>query len=244
MTRQPYQRVLVKLSGEMLCEGTAGGVHSAALARVVDEIAAVVREGTQVAVVVGAGNLLRGRDLIADPHIARPTADAMGMMATIINALALRDSLTGRDIPAVAMGAFRAGPYLPEFSREAGIAALQAGQVVLCAGGTGNPYFTTDTCATLRAAQLGCEVVLKATKVDGVYDRDPQKHPDAEKFETLTFSEALERDLGVMDAAAFSMCRDSGLEVLVFRFADAGNLLRAVRGESVGTLVRGPERKE
>jgi uridylate kinase len=197
-----------------------------------------------VAVVVGAGNLLRGRDLTEDPHVARSTADAMGMMATVINALALRDSLSGRDVPAVAMGAFKAGPYLPEFSREAGIAALEAGKVVICAGGTGNPYFTTDTCATLRAAQLGCEVVLKATKVDGVYDRDPQSCPEAERFETLTFSEALQRDLGVMDAAAFSMCRDSGLEVLVFRFADKGNLQRAVRGEAVGTLVSGSAGKE
>ncbi|MFP4053497.1 MAG: UMP kinase [Phycisphaerae bacterium] len=235
--QKPYRRVLIKLSGETLGEESRGGISSDALAKVADELSPVVASGVQVAVVVGAGNIVRGRTLATDENIARNTADAMGMMATYINALALRDTLCGRGMPAVTMGAFAAGPYVPLFTREDALDALAEGKVVILAGGTGNPYFTTDSCASLRAAQMDVEVILKATQVDGVYDCDPRTNPEAKKFDALTFDEALQRRLGIMDATAFDMCRQSGIDVLVFRFAEAGNLARAVAGEPVGTVV-------
>ena len=232
-----YKRVLIKLSGETLGEPGRGGISSESLAKVADELEPVVAAGVQTAIVIGAGNLIRGRNLSEDPHIHRNTADAMGMMATCINALALRDTLTGRGMDARIMGAFQAGPYVDLFTREDALEVLEAGRVLILAGGTGNPCFTTDSCASLRAVQIDAEVILKATQVDGVYDSDPRTNPQAKKFDSLSFDEALERRLGIMDATAFDMCRDSGIDVLVFCFADEGNLRRAVSGEPVGTVV-------
>jgi uridylate kinase len=232
-----YRRVLLKLSGEALCDSGARGVQSAALARTAGEILPVVRAGAQLAVVVGAGNLVRGRDLQGDAHVRRTTADAMGMLATVMNAVALRDTLAGTGAPAVALSAVDVPDVCPYYRSTDAREHLDAGRVVVLGGGTGSPFFTTDTCASLRACELDAEVICKATKVDGVFDDDPQTNPNAKRYHELTFAKAIEDRLAVMDQSAFSMCMEQGIDILVFRFDGSGNLLRAVRGEDVGTRV-------
>ncbi len=235
--RPAYRRVLVKISGEAMCAPGRFGVEAPAVEGVVAELAPLPERGVQVAVVVGGGNFFRGRTFSQAPFIQRPTADAMGMLATLINGLALQDALEGRGVPARLLSAVPAGGMCEPYVRRRALRHLEKGRVVLLAGGTGSPFFTTDTCAALRASELAADVLLKATKVDGVFEADPLTHPQARRFDRLTHAEVLSRQLGVMDLAAVSLCMDSRIPVVVFRLATPGNLLAAVRGEPVGTMI-------
>ncbi len=232
-----YKRVVLKISGEAFCLPGQTGIDAGALASAVDEILPVVEMGVQMGIVVGAGNFVRGRDLADDPTIGRVTADTMGMLATVINALALRDALAARGVAAEVLGAIPMAPVCEGFVARRAAAYLEAGRVVVLAAGTGSPFFTTDTCAALRALELGAEAVLKATKVDGVFDADPAVNPDATRYDRLTYEQVLADKLGVMDLTAVSMCMEGGVPVVVFQLSKPGNLAAAVRGEAVGTLV-------
>lgn len=232
-----YRRVVLKLSGEALCSQEGSGIDPEAVSSAVDEILGLVDIGVQVGIVVGAGNLLRGRDLIDDTSIARVTADHMGMLATVINAVALRDSLQARGRDARAMSAIPLPTICEPYSRREAVRHLQAGRIVLFAGGTGSPFFTTDTTAALRACEIDADLIVKGTKVEGVYDSDPVTNPDARKFDRLTYQEALARKLAVMDQAAFSLCSENRIPIVVCRLFTKGNLAKAVRGEPVGTIV-------
>jgi len=234
----PYQRIMLKLSGEALSTPGGFGLSSAKLKDVASSIKRVADEGIQIAVVIGGGNIWRYRDS-TESGIERTASDAMGMLATIMNSVGLQSALeelgqytrvcSAIDVPQLAE------PYL----RRRAIRHMEKGRIVLCAGGTGNPYFTTDSAAALRALELGCEILLKATNVDGVYDKDPDKHKNAKKYKELTYQEAIEKNLSVMDQAAFSLCRDQGLPIRVFNFTDRDNLLKAAKGKDIGTLVHG-----
>lgn len=235
MPKLRYKRVVLKLSGEMLQGKQWGGIEFAVARAMVNEIKTIVNAGCQVAVVVGAGNFFRGRE---HRHIQvdQVTADYMGMLGTVMNALALRTLCQIEEIPVVGLSALRVpqaiGDYTPERMNE----ALKLGKVVMLGGGTGNPYFSTDTAVAVRAAEAKADVILKATKVDGVYNKDPMVYGDVKKYEMLTFNQALKEKLKVMDAAAFSLCQETKIPILVFRYAK-GNLLKAVSGEKIGTLV-------
>ena len=236
-TRAKYKRVLLKLSGEALCAAGAGGLDAGALRKVALEIGRIVKMGVQVGLVIGGGNIARGRDFTGNHDIDRATADYMGMLATIINGLALRDTMEHLGIDAAIMSPI-ADPRLCEpFARRRALELLEQGKVLILAGGTGSPFFTTDTCAALRACELGAEVLLKATKVDGVFDSDPAANPKARKYHRLTYSKVLADRLGVMDLTAISMCMDRAIPVVVFAMAKSGNLAAAVRGQSVGTTI-------
>ncbi len=235
-----YRRVLLKLSGEAL-EGSQGaGIEAATLGRVADELAEVSRLGAQVAVVIGGGNFFRGLSGLAEIGIERSTGDTMGMLATVMNCLAMGDALEKRGQRACVLSAVSMGPVAERFSRRRALAAFEAGQLVLLGGGTGNPYFTTDTAAALRALEVSAEVLLKATKVDGIYDRDPVKHPGATRFARLRYGEVLERRLQVMDLTAVTLCRENKLPLVVFDLARTGNIRRVVEGDAaVGSWVEG-----
>ena len=234
-----YRRILLKLSGEVLhAKDGPDCIDPDVLARMADQIKAVRALGVQVGVVIGGGNIfrgLRGRDR----GFGRAEGDNMGMLATMINSLALTSALNAAGIPATCLAA-RAMPAVAElFTFRRAIELLEAGQVVVLGGGSGAPFFTTDSAAALRAAEIGAEVLLKATKVDGIYTADPVKDPTATKFDRLTYSEALARRLKVMDSTAFSLCMDNRIPILVFDFFKPGELLKVVRGQKAGTLVAG-----
>jgi len=230
-----FKRVLLKLSGEAL-GGADGGISAAAMAVVAGELRAVQQAGVQVGVVVGGGNFLRGRDLADNPRVARTTADYMGMLATNMNGLAMRDSLESHGIKATLLSAIPDARFCEPFNRRRAVELLDAGHVVIFSGGTGNPFFTTDTCAALRASEIGADGLFKATTVDGVYDSDPKKNPAAKKYDTLTYETAIKDRLGVMDLTAISLCMEQKIPIFVFR---AGKLAAAVAGEAVGTLITG-----
>lgn len=235
--RKPFRRVLLKLSGEAFCAPGQMGVDSAELELIAREVVSAVETGAQVAVVVGGGNIIRGATLAEAGHIPRSTADHMGMLGTVINGLALKEMLGTLGQPARCMTAIDIPAVAEPFIRGRAIRHLEKGHVVVLAAGTGNPFFTTDTCAALRATEMECQVVLKATKVDGVYTADPKKDPTATRFDSLTFDEALTRGLKIMDATALAMCKEQKLPVLVFDFKKKGNIRRVVEGESIGTLI-------
>mgnify|MGYP006288776855 FL=1 len=237
MARGPYQRVLIKLSGEAMCSPGGFGVDPAAVATAVDEVAGVVETGAEVALVIGAGNLVRGKRLASESSIDRATADYMGMLATVINALALQDVLEARGLQTRVLGAITMTAVCEPFIRRRAMRHLEKGRVILLAAGTGSPFFTTDTCAALRALEIGADVLLKATKVDGVFDSDPVENPEAQRFEQLSYQDVLARRLGVMDMTAISMCMEGNLPVVVFQLSKPGNLRAAVAGEPVGTLI-------
>ncbi|MFB3891249.1 MAG: UMP kinase [Phycisphaerae bacterium] len=232
-----YKRVLLKLSGEMLCSPDGFAVEAPAAAAVVAAVRDVIKLGVQVGLVVGAGNFIRGRDLASNPHIHRTTADYMGMLATIINGLALRDTLAAHGLAAVVMSPIGDARVCEPFVRERAIELMDAGSVVIFAGGTGSPFFTTDTCAALRAAEVGADVLLKATKVDGVFDSDPAVNKAAKKYDRLTYDKVLADRLGVMDLTAVELCRASRIPIVVFALARPGSLVDAVSGKRVGTIV-------
>jgi uridylate kinase len=234
--RSPFRRVLLKLSGEALEGAQGSGIAPETLDAVADQIREVRGLGVQVAVVIGGGNLFRGIAGAA-AGMNRAAADAMGMLATTINCLAMGDALVRAGQAATLLTARPMDGVGERFSRDRALAALEAGAAVLLAGGTGNPFFTTDTAAALRALEIEADVLLKATKVDGVYDRDPVRDPDAVRFDTLTFDEVLRRQLKVMDLTAITLCRDNGLPLVVFDMNRRGNIRRVVLGEDVGTKV-------
>ena len=231
-----YRRVLLKLSGEALMGGRASGIDAAQARRLACDIAAGAGRGVEMAVVVGGGNILRGA-AIAESGVHRVTGDHMGMLATLINALALQEALEQTGADCRVMSAVAVPDFCETYIRRRAQRHLQKGRVVVCATGTGNPFFTTDSAAALRAAELGAEVLLKATKVDGVYDSDPERHAQAERFERLGYDEALARKLGVMDSTALVLCRDHGIPVRVFRQLEPEALARILDGAAVGTLV-------
>jgi uridylate kinase len=231
------RRVVLKLSGEAFADPSLSyGIDPVTVRRVAKEIALVHGEGHEIAVVVGAGNIFRGLSSAAE-GMARANADYMGMLATVMNALALREALESAGCPARVQTAIRIEQVAEPYIRLRAIRHLEKGRVVVFAGGTGNPFFTTDTTAALRAAEIGAEVVLKATKVEGVYDADPVRQPDAHLFTELSYREVMERGLRVMDATAITMCMENDLPIRVFNISVPGNIARAVRGEPVGTLV-------
>jgi uridylate kinase len=231
-----YRRVLLKLSGEALMGGDAYGINREVLQRVAAEIKSVAAAGVQLAVVIGGGNIFRGIAPSAQ-GMDRASADYMGMLATVMNSLALQDALEKQGVPVRVQSALRIDQVVEPYVRRRAIRHLEQGRVLIFAAGTGNPFFTTDTAATLRGAEIGADIVLKATKVDGVYDRDPVKHADAKRYETIGYDEILEKRLGVMDAASIALCRDQNLPVRVFSLHKPGNLMRVCLGENVGTLV-------
>ncbi len=231
-----YKRVLLKLSGEALGGETGIGICQ----EVVHQMAAQIREvrqlGVQIVVVVGGGNIYRGLSGSAR-GTERATGDYMGMLATVINALALQDALEKQGVPTRVQSAITMSQVAEPFIRRRAVRHLEKGRVVIFGGGTGNPYFSTDTAAALRANEVAAEVVLKATKVDGIYDCDPKKHPDARKFPRITYQEALQRRLQVMDTTAFSLCMDNGMPIIVFNFFQPHSIRRVVLGEAIGTIV-------
>jgi uridylate kinase len=230
------RRVLLKLSGEALMGPQPYGIHRETLERIAEELAAVARAGVECACVVGGGNLFRGLSAAA-AGMDRAQADYMGMLATVLNALALEEALERRGTAARVLSALRVESVAEGYDRRATLAHLAAGRIVIFAAGTGNPFFTTDTAAALRAAEISAELVLKATKVDGVYDRDPVKHPEARRYETVSYDEVLAKRLAVMDATAIALLREQDIPVRVFSIHKPGALVRIVRGEPEGTLV-------
>ncbi len=231
-----YRRVLLKLSGEALMGDDAFGINRATIERMVADIGDVVALGVELAVVIGGGNIFRGVALGA-AGMDRATADYMGMMATVMNAMALQDAMRRAGIEARVQSALNIEQVVEPYIRPKAMRYLEEGKVVIFAAGTGNPFFTTDTAAALRGAEVGAQIVLKATKVDGVYTADPKKDPSATRYAHITFDEALNRRLQIMDATAFALCRDQKLPINVFDIGKAGALKRVVLGEDEGTLV-------
>jgi uridylate kinase len=237
MAEEPrYRRILLKLSGEALMGGQSFGIDEATVARIADEIASVHQLGVQVAIVIGGGNIIRG---LAASHrgIDRVTGDYMGMLGTVINALALQDALETRGSTTRVQTAIDIREVAEPFIRRRAIRHLEKGRIVIFAAGTGNPFFTTDSAAALRANKIHAEILLKATKVEGVFTSDPRLDPTAELLREVTYQEVLERDLKIMDAAAISLCRDNGIPIAVFNLLDAGSVRRVVLGERIGSLV-------
>jgi uridylate kinase len=236
MARARFSRILVKLSGEALMGPGDYGVDPLVLKRIAGEISDIVQMGVQVAVVIGGGNIFRGAGL-ARAGMDRVTADHMGMLATVMNALAMQDALESMGLYARVMSAIRINQVCEDYIRRRAVRHLEKGRVVIFAAGTGNPFFTTDTAASLRAIEINAELLLKATKVNGVYSDDPVKNPAAVRYARLTFDKVLTDKLNVMDATAVVMCRDNHLPLRVFNLNNAGDLTRIVRGEDVGTAV-------
>jgi len=236
MSGPAYQRVLLKLSGEALMGSDAFGINRDTLERMVADIGEVVRLGVEMAVVIGGGNIFRGVALGA-AGMDRATADYMGMMATVMNAMALQDAMRRAGIEARVQSALNIEQVVEPYIRPKAMRYLEEGKVVIFAAGTGNPFFTTDTAAALRGSEMGVQVVLKATKVDGIYSADPKKDPSATRYASISFDEALGRRLQVMDATAFALCRDQKLPIKVFDINKPGALRRVAMGEDEGTLV-------
>ena len=232
-----YRRILLKLSGEALLGKLEYGVDPAVVAFVAEQVKAVTALGVQVGVVVGGGNIFRGMAAATATGMDRATADYIGMLATAMNGLALQDALERAGVPTRVMTAIDMNEVAEPYIRRRAVRHLEKGRVVVFVAGTGNPYFTTDTAAALRAVEIGAEVVLKATKVDGVYDKDPVKHPDARRYPAITYGQVLVDGLRVLDAAAVSLCMENDLPIVVFDLDEHENILKAVRGEAVGTLI-------
>ncbi len=234
-----FKRVLLKLSGEALRgdgQGDSATISAAVLSEIVSELVEIRSLGVQLALVVGGGNIIRGLQA-EEAGIDRATGDYMGMLATVINCMALQEALEKAGAPTRVMSALSVNEVAEPYIRRRGIRHMEKGRVVLLAGGTGNPYFTTDTAAALRAMELKAEALMKATRVDGVYDSDPLKDPNARRFKRLTYMDVLKRDLKVMDATAVSLCMDNRLPIVVFKLTDKGNMVKAIQGQDVGTLV-------
>ncbi len=231
-----YQRILLKLSGEALLGDEDYGIDPVIIGRIAGEIQEVLNTGVQIAIVIGGGNIFRGAGL-AQSGIDRVTGDHMGMLATVMNSLALQDAMEKVGVDARVMSAISVHDVCEDYIRRRATRHLEKGRVVIIAGGTGNPFFTTDTAAALRAIEIGADIVLKATKVDGVFSADPNIVKDAQLFDTLNYDQVIEGKLGVMDANAIVLCRDQGMPIRVFNVFGSGNLMKIVNGEKVGTLV-------
>jgi uridylate kinase len=235
---QTYQRVLLKLSGEALMGDLPYGIDPSIVQGIAGEIADVIAQGIQVAIVVGGGNIFRGVKGAA-AGMDRATADYIGMIATIMNAMTLQDALEQIQVPTRVQTAISMQELAEPYIRRRAMRHLEKGRVVIFGGGSGNPFFTTDTTAALRAAEIDAEIIFKATKVDGVYDCDPKTHPQARRFQSLTYSHVLANDLKVMDSTAIALCKDNNIPILVFDLSVPGNVRRALMGESIGTIVGG-----
>jgi len=237
-TSKRYRRVLLKVSGEAFCKPGGFGIDTDELELIAKEVAEAAKIGAELCVVVGGGNIIRGASLAKQGKIAQVTADQMGMLGTVINGLALKEELERLGQPARVLSAVNLSAVAETFIRGRAIRHMEKGRVVIFVAGTGNPFFTTDSAASLRAAEVNADVVLKATKVDGIYDKDPNAHDDAVRFDELTFDEAIERQLKIMDITAFDMCRQRGIPIVVFNMKQPGHIADVVRGEGHGTLVR------
>ncbi|MFH4354277.1 MAG: UMP kinase [Neisseriaceae bacterium] len=236
MSELKYTRVLVKLSGEALMGGAAFGINQSAVNAVITEVERIVKLGVEVAIVIGGGNMFRGLSAAAK-GMERSTADYIGMLATIMNALALSEAFTSIGISSRVQSAFNIHQVAEVYTRSKALKYLEEGKVVIFAGGTGNPFFTTDTAAALRALEMKCDILIKATQVDGIYNDDPQKNPNALKYETITFEEALTKKLKVMDSTAFTLCQEQNLNIIVLKLSEPDALRKVVLGEAHGTLV-------
>jgi uridylate kinase len=233
----PYQRILLKISGEALAGANAFGLDPERVRSLAAEVAEVVRAGVQVGLVVGGGNFFRGVAAAAQ-SMDRVTGDHMGMLATVINALAFQDALERQGVPTRVMTAIQMHQVAEPYIRRRAIRHMEKGRAVIFAAGTSNPYFSTDTAATLRGLEVHAQVVAKATSVDGVYDKDPKKFPDAIKYAEVSYTEVLSKALGVMDASAVAMCRDNNMPIVVFNLRASGNIMRMAMGETIGTMIR------
>lgn len=232
----PYRRVLLKLSGEALMGELDYGIEPKVIQRIAAEIATARNTGVEIAIVIGGGNIFRGAGLARD-GMDRVTGDYMGMLATVMNALAIQDALESLDVYARVMSALQINEVCEDYIRRRAVRHLEKGRVVILAAGTGNPFFTTDTAASLRAIEIGADVLLKATKVDGVYDSDPATNPDAKRFETVSYDQVLTDKLSIMDATAIVMCRDNNLPLRIFDSTRANALVQAMSGDDIGTVV-------
>jgi uridylate kinase len=232
-----YKRAILKISGESFSTPGILGIDPDELNTIARQIVDAAKLGTELAVVVGGGNIIRGAELASRVGIPKATADYMGMLGTVINALALKEAIEQQGHPARVMSALDIESVAEPFIRARALRHFDKGRVLILAAGTGNPFFTTDTCASLRAIELGADILLKATKVDGVYSADPLKDKDAKLFRSLTFSEAINKQLGVMDMTALSMCMEHDLPVVVFNFKEDGNICKVVGGDAIGTIV-------
>ena len=237
MSNVKYKRMLLKISGEGLCDSNSFGLNGAALNSIGRQIGDLIDMGVEPAIVVGAGNFIRGAVLSSEIGIHRVTADQMGMLGTIINSIALKDVLETLGHKTRVMSAIEVRAMCEPFIRLRAISHMEKGSVIILAGGTGNPFFTTDTCAALRASELQSDVLIKATKVDGVYSADPMKDPDAKLFERLSYREVLHKNLKVMDHAAISLCQQNKIDIIVCNLFKEGTVARIAQGESVGTLI-------
>jgi len=237
MANTKYKRVLLKLSGESFCKPDGFGIDGGELESLAARIAEICKSGTQVAVVVGGGNFLRGETFSEASHMPRNTADYMGMLATIINACALQEMLEKVGQPTRVMSAIEVAAVCEPFIRRKAMRHFEQGRIVILAGGTGNPFFTTDTCAALRASELDADLLIKATKVDGVYSDDPKKVPGAKLFKRLTYNDVLKKNLKIMDHAAISLCRNTNIPIIVLNIFKKGNIAKAIAGEQVGTMI-------
>ncbi len=233
-----YRRVLLKLSGEALMGDLGYGIDPIIVQNIAQEVAEVVASGVQVAIVVGGGNIFRGLQASAK-GMERATADYVGMIATVMNAITLQDALEQKNVPTRVQTAIAMQEVAEPYIRRRAIRHLEKGRVVIFGAGSGNPFFTTDTAAALRAAEIDAEVIFKATKVDGVYDSDPKQNPDAKRYESLTYTHVLTEDLRVMDSTAIAMCRENDIPIIVFDLSGQGNIQRVIAGEKIGTIVGG-----
>ncbi|HET7359208.1 MAG TPA: UMP kinase [Rhodanobacteraceae bacterium] len=231
-----HKRILLKLSGEALMGDEDYGIDPKVIGRLADEIIEVQRAGVQIGVVIGGGNIFRGAGLAA-AGMDRVTGDHMGMLATVMNALAMQDAIEKRGGFARVMSAIKINEVCEDFIRRRAIRHIEKGRIVLFAAGIGNPFFTTDSAAALRAVEVGADLLLKATKVDGVYSADPARHDDATRYDHLTYDQVIERKLAVMDTAAIALCRDHGMPLRIYDMGAPGSLMRIMRGEPIGTLV-------
>ena len=231
-----YKRILIKISGEALQGPEGFGIDSAGLTKLAKELKQVEKAGHEIIIVLGAGNIWRYKDT-TDSGIERTTSDYMGMLGTIMNAVAMQSALEKQGVESRVCSAIQIPQLAEPYLKRRAIRHLEKGRVVFCAGGTGNPFFTTDSASALRALELNCDAIIKATKVDGVYDSDPMKNPDAKKYDKVSFQEVIEQDIKVMDQTAFSLCKDGNMPIIVLNMDEEGSILKAAKGESIGTLV-------
>lgn len=237
MAQSKYSRVLLKLSGESFCKPGGFGIDGDTLTSIAERVADICKLGPQVAIVVGAGNFIRGQTFSEQGHIPRNTADYMGMLSTIINACALQETLESIGQPTRVLSAIEVAAMCEPFIRRRALRHLERGRVAILAGGTGNPFFTTDTCAALRASELDVQLLIKATKVDGVYSDDPKKNPDAILYEKLSYDDVLNKNLRVMDQAAIALCKENRVPIIVLNIFKQGDITKALCGEQTGTLI-------
>lgn len=236
MKEPVYKRILLKLSGEALAGSQGTGINTATIQQIAQDVAEAYRSGIQIGLVIGGGNIYRGVAASAE-GMDRASADYMGMLATCINALALQDALEKAGVPTRVQTAIEMAEIAEPYIRRKAIRHLEKGRLVIFAAGTGNPFFTTDTAASLRAMEINAQVIMKATKVDGIYDKDPAKHPDAVKYDRISYINVLSQGLQVMDSTAISMCMDNKLPIITFNLNKQGNIMKACMGEKIGTLV-------